>query len=69
MALDLEETFPKQINKLELEKVTILEWLESCYNRWNRRLSGTDQLPIRFECEGDTNQDRVFIDDVKVEGK
>ena len=32
-------------------------------------VSATDELRIRFECEGDTNQDRVFIDDVKVEGK
>ena len=44
-------------------------------NSWNQGIidgidvSGTDQFRIRFECEGDTNQDRVFIDDVKVEGK
>jgi hypothetical protein len=44
-------------------------------NSWNQGIidgidvSGTDRLRIRFECEGGTNQDRVFIDDIKVEGK
>jgi len=44
-------------------------------NQWNRGIiddldvSGTDRLHVRFECEGSANQDRIFIDDIKMEGK
>jgi len=44
-------------------------------NQWNQGIidgidvSSTDRLHVRFECEGSTNQDRVFIDDIKMEGK
>ena len=44
-------------------------------NEWNKGtvedidVTGIDSLRIRFVCVGDTNRDRVFLDDIKVEGK
>jgi len=43
-------------------------------NKWNQAtididVSSTNKLHVRFECEGSSNKDRVFIDDVKVMGK
>ena len=44
-------------------------------NEWNKGtvedidVTGIDSLFIRFVCVGNTNKDRVFLDDIKVEGK
>ena len=44
-------------------------------NKWNKGtvegigVTGIESLLIRFVCVGDTNRDRVFLDDIKVEGK
>ena len=43
--------------------------------RWNEDtvdgidVSSSDNVQLRFVCDGNTNRDQVYLDDIKVEGK